>query len=229
MPRKTGLARFPPSWQPVLEDEPAKPYFAALQNFVAAERAAFEVHPPADKVYAALEWAPFDKVKVVILGQDPYHDEGQAHGLAFSVPPGVRQPPSLINIFKELQADFGFPRPKSGNLVPWARQGVLLLNAVLTVRAHTPNSHRNKGWEIFTDTIITKLNARRKPIMFVLWGAPARKKKKFLTSPQHARFESAHPSPLSAQTGFFGSKPFSTINRALSSWGQKEIDWRLPD
>src|SRR5262249_28654467 len=152
---------------------------------------------------------------VVILGQDPYHDQGQAHGLAFSVPPGVKPPPSLVNTFKELKADLHVPSPASGCLVPWADQGVLLLNTVLTVRAHQPNSHRNKGWEVFTDTIISKLNERTDPVIFVLGGAPAKKKKSLVDQARHAILEAAHPSPFSANHGFFGSRPFSSINRIL--------------
>jgi uracil-DNA glycosylase len=164
---------------------------------------------------------------VVILGQDPYHDEGQAHGMAFSVQPGVKPPPSLVNIFKELRSDLD-STSEGGCLVPWADQGVLLLNTVLTVRAHQPHSHRNQGWEQFTDALITRLNERADPVIFVLWGGPAKKKRLLLKQPRHVILEAAHPSPLSAHQGFFGSRPFSTINRTLASWGKAEIDWRLP-
>jgi uracil-DNA glycosylase len=220
--------QLPDSWRAVVGEELTKPYFAQLHPFVEAERAAHEIYPPDDQVYSALKHTAFAAVKVVILGQDPYHDKGQAHGLAFSVPPGVRPPPSLVNIFKELTADLNVPRPASGCLIPWAEQGVLLLNTVLTVRAHQPNSHRNKGWEKFTDTIMAKLAGRADPVIFVLWGGPAKKKKALVSQSHHAILEAAHPSPLSAHHGFFGSRPFSTINRMLTSWGKQEIDWRLP-
>jgi uracil-DNA glycosylase len=220
--------QLPTSWKPVLGDELAKPYFPQLQSFLETERAADQVYPADEQIFTSLEHTPFSAVKVVILGQDPYHDKGQAHGLAFSVAPGVKPPPSLLNIFKELEGDLGVPRPASGCLIPWARQGVLLLNTVLTVRAHQPHSHRNKGWEIFTDAILTKLNERSDPVVFVLWGAPAKKKNKLLDPTRHAVLEAAHPSPLSAHNGFFGSRPFTTINRTLASWGKGEIDWRIP-
>jgi uracil-DNA glycosylase len=220
--------QLPASWKPVVGEELTKDYYINLCRFVEAERAAHEIYPLDEQVFSALEYTPFRDVKVVFLGQDPYHDKGQAHGLAFSVPTGVRPPPSLVNIFKELHADLQVPPPAGGCLTPWARQGVLLLNAVLTVRAHEPNSHRNQGWEIFTDTVITKLNERADPLIFVLWGAPARKKKKFLDTARHVVVEGAHPSPLSAHHGFFGSRPFSAVNRTLASWGKTEIDWRNP-
>ncbi len=176
----------------------------------------------------ALRHTPFASVKVVILGQDPYHDIGQAHGLAFSVPAGIKQPPSLVNIFKELRADLDILPPDQGSLVGWADQGVLLLNTILTVRAHEAHAHRRQGWETFTDTIIKKLNERPDPVVFVLWGTPARLKKKLLDPRRHLVLEAAHPSPLSAHRGFFGSKPFSAINRALATWGKEQIDWRIP-
>jgi uracil-DNA glycosylase len=217
----------PAAWKPVVGAELTKPYFVELRHFLEVERATYEIYPPDELVFNALKHTPFIDVKVVILGQDPYHDKGQAHGLAFSVPPGIKPPPSLVNIFKELKADLDGPPPANGCLVPWADQGVLLLNTVLTVRAHQPNSHRNKGWEIFTDTIIRKLSERADPAIFVLWGAPAKKKKNLLDQPRHAILEAAHPSPFSAAQGFFGSRPFSTINRILASWGAEEIDWRI--
>jgi uracil-DNA glycosylase len=220
--------RLPASWKPVVGDELKKPYFLALRRFLEAERGVHEVYPPDHQVYNALKHNPFATVKAVILGQDPYHDKGQAHGLAFSVPPGIRPPPSLVNIFKELKADLDTPPPASGCLIPWADQGVLLLNTVLTVRAHQANSHRNRGWETFTDSLITKLNDRVDPVIFVLWGGPAKKKKSLLDQPRHAVLEAAHPSPLSAHNGFFGSRPFSKINGVLNSWGKEEIDWRIP-
>jgi uracil-DNA glycosylase len=220
--------RLPVSWEHVVGPEVAKPYFLALSQFLDAERAAHQVFPAAEQVFAALEHTPYGAVKVVILGQDPYHDDGQAHGMAFSVRPGVKPPPSLVNIFKELCSDLEMPAVGGGCLIPWAKQGVLLLNAVLTVRAHEPHSHRNRGWEQFTDAIITRLNERPDPVIFVFWGGPAKKKKVLITQPRHVILEAAHPSPLSVRQGFFGSRPFSTINRQLASWGQKEIDWRLP-
>jgi uracil-DNA glycosylase len=219
--------RLPLSWEPVIGAELHKPYFLALRQFLDAERAAHQVFPAADQVFAALEHTPYGAVKVVILGQDPYHDDGQAHGMAFSVQPGVKPPPSLVNIFKELCSDLEMPAAAGGCLVPWAHQGVLLLNTVLTVRAHEPHSHRNRGWEQFTDAIITRLNERAEPVIFVLWGGPAKKKKLLITQPRHVILQAAHPSPLSAHQGLFGSRPFSTINRQLARWGQREIDWRL--
>lgn len=220
--------QLPENWKSVVGAELTKPYFVELVQTIEAERAAGDVYPPPDQVFAALEWTPFSAVKVVILGQDPYHDKGQAHGLSFSVPPGVKPPPSLVNIFKELHADLGHIAPDHGCLVPWAQQGVLLLNTVLTVRAHTPNSHRNKGWETFTDTIITSLSARTEPAIFVLWGGHAQKKKKLIDLSRHRVLEAAHPSPLSAHSGFFGSKPFSGVNAILREWGSSEIDWNIP-
>jgi len=217
--------QLPASWVPVLADELTRPYFADLQQFLTRERAGHEVFPTDERVFAAFNLTPFDAVRVVILGQDPYHDVGQAHGLAFSVLPGVKLPASLRNIFKEL----GGPTPKHGCLVPWAKQGVLLLNTVLTVRAHEPNSHRGKGWETFTDAVIAQLSQRADPIVFVLWGKPAQAKKALIDSGKHSVLEAAHPSPLSAHNGFFGSKPFSTINDQLRTWGKSEIDWTIPD
>jgi uracil-DNA glycosylase len=221
--------QLPTSWKPVVGDELTKPYFQELRRFLVAERAADEVYPADEQIFNSLEHTPFSAVKVVILGQDPYHDKGQAHGLAFSVAPGIKPPPSLLNIFKEMADDLGVPHSASGCLIPWAKQGVLLLNTVLTVRAHQPHSHRNKGWEVFTDSILRKLNARADPVVFVLWGAPAKKKKGLIDQPRHAMLEAAHPSPLSAYQGFFGSHPFSKINRTLTSWGKREIDWRVTE
>jgi uracil-DNA glycosylase len=176
----------------------------------------------------ALQTTPFEKVKVLLLGQDPYHDEGQAHGLCFSVRPGVRPPPSLMNMFRELKSDLGCSIPNNGCLTPWAKQGVLLLNTVLTVRAHKAGSHQGKGWEHFTDTIISALNERDKPVVFALWGGHAQKKKKLITEPRHRVLTAAHPSPLSFKK-FLGSKPFSAINNALEELGEEPIDWRIPD
>ena len=223
------IPSLPESWQPVLDDECDKPYFQKLEQFVQAERLAHTVYPPAQDVFSALALTPYDEVKVFILGQDPYHGEGQAHGLAFSVRPGVPPPPSLVNMFKELRDDVGCRIPNNGYLVPWAKQGVLLLNAVLTVRAHEPNSHKNQGWEKFTDEVIRQVNAKQEPVVFVLWGGYAGKKLSLIDAERHTVIRSAHPSPLSARNGFFGSKPFSAINHALRAAGKPEIDWQIPD
>lgn len=214
-------------WNPILRDEFDKAYWPELMAFVAAERAAGDVYPPHDEVFAALHLTPFADVKVVILGQDPYHGPGQAHGLCFSVNPGVRIPPSLVNIFKELDADLGIPPAPSGDLRPWARQGVLLLNTTMTVRAHQAASHQGKGWETFTDEVIRAVGARDERVVFVLWGSHARKKKALVDRSRHTIIESPHPSPLSAHRGFFGSRPFSAANAALEAAGRTPIDWRL--
>jgi uracil-DNA glycosylase len=220
--------QLPADWQTVLAEELEKPYFQRLKEFVDGERAQYLVFPPEDDVFNALKLTPFDRVKVLLLGQDPYHDDGQAHGLCFSVRPGVRPPPSLMNVFKELKNDLGCAIPNNGYLVPWAEQGVLLLNAVLTVRAHVPNSHKDKGWETFTDAVLRAVNARATPVVFVLWGAYAQKKEKLIDTERHRVLKAAHPSPLSAKK-FFGSKPFSAVNRALEEFGEKPINWQLPD
>src|SRR5437868_5144870 len=220
--------QLPPSWQPVVGAELTRPYFLELRQFLEAQRAAHQIFPAAEQVFNALEQTDFAAVKVVILGQDPYHGEGQAHGLAFSVSPGIKPPPSLANIFKELHNDVGCPKPRDGYLVPWAEQGVLLLNAVLTVRAHQANSHKNKGWEKFTDAVITAVGHKSDPVVFLLWGAPAQKKMKLIDTSHHVIIRSAHPSPLSARAGFFGSKPFSRANEALEANGKPPIDWCLP-
>ncbi len=220
----------PSFWRTALAPEFAKPYWAALTQFVDAERAAHTVFPPDVDVLNALRLTPYEKVRVFILGQDPYHDDNQAHGLAFSVRPGIKPPPSLANIFKELKTDIpGFTIPNNGYLVPWAEQGVLLLNAVLTVRAHTPNSHKAKGWETFTDAVIKAVSNKPEPVVFVLWGGYAQKKEALIDTSRHIILKSVHPSPLSARNGFFGSQPFSRINTALTENGQPPIDWRLPD
>jgi uracil-DNA glycosylase len=221
--------KLPHSWQAVVGEELDRPYFHKLREFLDVERARHEVFPPADRVFSALELAPYEKVNVLIVGQDPYHDNGQAHGLAFSVRPGVRLPPSLVNIFKELRDDLGCRIPNNGYLVPWAEQGVLLLNTVLTVRAHSPASHKGKGWERFTDAVIRKVAEKPDRVVFVLWGGPAQKKRSLIQDSDHVLVESAHPSPLSAKNGFFGSRPFSKINAALREAGEPEIDWQLPD
>jgi uracil-DNA glycosylase len=212
----------------VLGDQLRQPYFRELMSFIDEERREHTVYPPEPDVSNAFRLTPYESVKVVILGQDPYHGEGQAHGLAFSVRPGVRPPPSLKNIFKELHTDVGCSAPKDGSLEPWARQGVLLLNAVLTVRAGQPNSHRGKGWEQFTDAAISAVSARTERVVFVLWGGPAQKKLSLIDTTRHAVLKSPHPSPLSAKTGFFGSRPFSAVNAALRAAGQEPIDWCLP-
>jgi uracil-DNA glycosylase len=217
----------PKSWRPRLDAELEKPYFGALRRFVDGERRSHTVYPPEDEVFAALERTPYDRVKVMILGQDPYHGPGQAHGLAFSVRPGVTPPPSLRNIFRELRDDLGCPVPRDGSLVPWAEQGVLLLNAVLTVRAGEPNSHRGKGWETFTDAVIRAVNDRPGPVVFVLWGGYAAKKEALIDAGPHVVLKSAHPSPLSAKRGFFGSRPFTKVNAALEDAGQAPVDWCL--
>jgi uracil-DNA glycosylase len=214
-------------WNPVLRGEFAKPYWAELQSFVAAERARGQVYPAHDDVFAALHLTPYADVKVLILGQDPYHGPGQAHGLCFSVQRGVAPPPSLLNIVKELEADLGLPAPSHGCLESWARQGVLLLNATLTVRAHAAASHQGKGWERFTDEVIRAVNAKPERVVFVLWGASARKKKALIDTSRHVIIESAHPSPLSASNGFFGSRPFSRANAALVEAGREPVDWTI--
>ncbi len=217
------------SWRPLLIEETRKPYYRELQQFVATERQSGTVFPPEAEVFSALHLTPVEKVSVLILGQDPYHDDHQAHGLCFSVRPGIAIPPSLLNIFKELNSDLGCKIPDNGYLTRWAEQGVLLLNAVLTVQAHQANSHQNKGWEIFTDAVIKAVNAKPDPVVFVLWGAYARKKIGLIDQSRHTVIESAHPSPLSAYRGFFGSRPFSRINAALQKNGKAEIDWQIAD
>jgi uracil-DNA glycosylase len=219
----------PPSWQPLLNAERDKPYFQKLEQFVDEERAAHEVYPPQEQVFSALELTPYEQVRVLILGQDPYHGPNQGHGLAFSVRPGVGKPPSLVNIFRELRDDIGCTVPNNGYLEPWARQGVLMVNAVLTVRAHQANSHKGKGWEKFTDEIIRRVNEKQSRVVFVLWGGYAGKKESLIDTSRHTVVRSAHPSPLSAHNGFFGSKPFSQINAALRESGQGEIDWQIPN
>ena len=216
-------------WNPLLRDEFAKPYWADLQRFVDDEREHHQVYPPPDQVFAALHQTPHAEVKVVILGQDPYHGPGQAHGLCFSVRPGVPVPPSLKNIFKELHADLGIDIPNHGNLDAWTHQGVLLLNTSLTVRAHQAASHQGKGWETFTDAVIDAVNAKPEPVVFLLWGAAARRKQTRIDTDRHVIIESVHPSPLSARNGFFGSRPFSRANAALEAAGRTPVDWSLPD
>jgi len=219
--------QLPKSWRTILAPEFSKPYFTQLCEFVNAERAAHTVFPPEDEVFTALKLTPFEQMKVLLLGQDPYHDDGQAHGLCFSVKPGIKPPPSLVNIFKELKADVGCKIPNHGYLVHWAEQGVLMLNAVLTVRAHEPNSHKDKGWEKFTDAIIEAASARTQPVVFVLWGGYAQKKTGLIDA-RNPILKAAHPSPLSVKK-FMGSKPFSAVNAALAQLGQTPIDWQIPD
>lgn len=215
-------------WNPVLGAELAQPYFAELRHFVDAERRHHQVFPPAEDVFAALHLTPYAEVKVLILGQDPYHGPGQAHGLCFSVRPGVVIPPSLANIHAELEADLGLPRPDHGGLDAWARQGVLLLNATLTVRAHRAASHQGKGWETFTDAVIRAVDAKGERVVFILWGSSARRKRALVDTSRHAVIESPHPSPLSAHRGFLGSRPFSRANEALVAVDQEPVDWRIP-
>lgn len=218
-----------PSWATALADEFKKPYFAELAAFLREERKNGLVYPPPNRLFAAFNATPFDEVKVVILGQDPYHGRGQAHGLAFSVLPGTALPPSLKNIYKELEQDVGCRKVRHGYLLRWAERGVLLLNSVLTVRAEQPGSHRGRGWEIFTDEVIRRLGGRDRPLVFVLWGRYAREKFGLIDSNRHPVVSSAHPSPLSAASGFFGSKPFSRANAYLEALDQAPIDWQLPE
>lgn len=216
-------------WLEPLRPEFSKPYYKKLYQTVNEEYRTHQIFPPADDIFNAFALTPLHEVKVVILGQDPYHGEGQAHGLCFSVKPDVEIPPSLVNIYKELQDDCGCEIPNNGYLTKWAKQGVLLLNTVLTVRAHQANSHRGIGWEEFTDAAIRVLNEQDRPIVFILWGRPAQMKKSMLTNPNHLIIESPHPSPLSAYRGFFGSRPFSRTNKFLKEHGLKEIDWQIED
>ncbi|EGJ99812.1 uracil-DNA glycosylase [Dysgonomonas gadei] len=213
------------SWKEQLIDEFDKDYFVKLTDFVRNEYRTKQIFPPAKLIFNAFEHTPFDKVKVVILGQDPYHNDGQAHGLSFSVPDGMPAPPSLVNIFKEINRDMGIPVPRSGNLTRWANQGVLLLNATLTVQAHMAGSHQKKGWEAFTDAAIHKLAEGRENIVFILWGAYAQKKAAFIDANKHLVLKSVHPSPLSAHNGFFGNNHFSEANKYLKSKGIEPIEW----
>lgn len=214
-------------WDSVLGEEYIKDYFLKLKKFVLDEYNSKIIYPPINEVFNAFYYTAYKDVRVVILGQDPYHGVDQAEGLSFSVKKGVRKPPSLINIFKELHDDLGYDIPKDGSLVSWTKQGVLLLNAVLTVEASRAASHQGKGWEIFTDAVIKAINKRSEPVVFILWGSYARSKKSLITNPNHYVIESAHPSPLSAYHGFFGSRPFSRTNNFLKSKGLKEINWEI--
>ncbi len=218
-----------PSWLAALTPETRKPYWDELQTFVADERAHQTIYPPAEDVFNAFRYTPLDKVNVFLLGQDPYPGAGQAHGLCFSVRPGVRVPASLRNIYQELRDDLGIAPVTHGYLASWAKQGVLMLNACLTVRAESPNSHAGKGWEKFTDAAIKAVNDLKHPVVFLLWGAYAQKKIKLIDETRHVIIKSAHPSPLSAANGFFGSKPFSKINDSLKELGRAPIEWQLPE
>jgi uracil-DNA glycosylase len=213
------------SWLPVLAEEFDKPYFKKLISFVKEEYNIAEVYPPGPQIFNAFEKCPFDQVKVVILGQDPYHGRGQANGLAFSVNDQVRIPPSLLNIFKEIKTDLGKDIPATGNLERWAGQGVLLLNATLTVRANTAGSHQKRGWEEFTDAVIKLLSERKENLVFLLWGAYAQRKAELIDGSRHLILKAAHPSPFAADKGFFGSRPFSKANAYLREHGREEIDW----
>lgn len=214
-------------WDQLLNEEYQKEYFSDLMNFIKKEYKEKTIYPKQNEVFNAFRYTDFDNLKVVILGQDPYHGPNQAEGLSFSVSNSVLKPPSLKNIFKELESDLGIPYPEANSLKSWAKQGVLLLNAVLTVEEHKPTSHKDKGWEIFTDDVIKIINQKKEPVVFILWGAYARNKKALITNPNHYIIESAHPSPFSARNGFFGSKPFSKTNVFLKSKGIKEIDWKV--
>ncbi len=227
--RKDGLdmGMIDNDWLEELEAEFQKPYYKELYQFVKEEYNTTQIFPSADDIFNAFHLTPLSKVKVVILGQDPYHNVGQAHGLCFSVKPDVAVPPSLVNIYKELHDDLGCDIPNNGYLIKWAEQGILMLNTVLTVRAHMANSHKGKGWEKFTDAAIQALNKQDRPIVFILWGRPAQMKKKMLNNPKHLILEAAHPSPLSAHNGFFGSRPFSKTNQFLQENGLEPIDWQI--
>ncbi len=215
------------SWKEVLTDEFNSEYFQNLKEFLLEEKKQHKVFPPGSQIFSAFNFTPFDKVKVVIIGQDPYHGQGQAHGLCFSVPKGIKIPPSLKNIFKEINQDIGLPISESGNLGNWAKQGILLLNATLTVRANQAGSHQNKGWEIFTDSVIKKLSKRKSGLVFLLWGAFAQAKDGLIDTSKHHILKAAHPSPFSSYRGFFGCRHFSKTNEKLKAQGLKEIDWKV--
>lgn len=224
------MAMITNDWLPALKEEFAKPYYRTLYEFVKTEYATTRIYPPAEDIFNALHFTPLGQVKVVILGQDPYHNEHQAHGLSFSVLPDQKDiPPSLQNIYKELQDDLGCRIPNNGHLKKWADQGVLLLNTVLTVRAHQANSHQGRGWEHFTDAIIEAVNAQDRPIVYMLWGRPAQGKIPMLTNPKHLILKAPHPSPLSAYRGFFGCRHFSQANHFLEENGIAPIDWQIED
>jgi uracil-DNA glycosylase len=216
-------------WEPILADEFNKPYYISLRQFLVNEYKTRVIYPDKNDIFSALRLSSYANTKVVILGQDPYHGPGQAHGLSFSVKPGVKTPPSLQNMYQELQTDLGCDIPNNGYLVKWAEQGVLLLNTVLTVRAESPNSHKGKGWELFTDRVIQALNEREQPVVFLLWGSHAGNKKSLIDADRHRIIRSPHPSPLSAYRGFFGSRPFSRTNQHLLELGSQPIDWQIPN
>ncbi|MCB0429524.1 MAG: uracil-DNA glycosylase [Flavobacteriales bacterium] len=217
-----------PGWLQYLNQEFRKDYFLQLKNFLLEEKQKHTVYPPGAEIFNAFNLTPFDQVKAVIIGQDPYHGQGQANGLCFSVAPGIRVPPSLVNIFKEIRDDIGCPIPSNGDLRPWAEQGVLLLNATLTVRASSAGSHQNRGWETFTDEVIRTLSACKNNLVFLLWGRFAQAKSTLIDTGKHHILKAAHPSPFAAANGFFGCKHFSKTNEILRASGQKEIDWCLP-
>ncbi len=219
----------PEDWRKILEDELNSPEFKNLEHFLENEWSSQTIFPPKEKIFTAMQLTPFSKVKVLLLGQDPYHDDNQAHGLAFSVQNGVKIPPSLRNIYKELESDLKISPARNGNLKTWAEQGVLLINTVLTVRAHSANSHAGQGWEWFTDAVLKHLNQKEDTVIFLLWGANAAKKIPLIDSEKHIIITSPHPSPLSAYRGFFGSKPFSKINKVLEEHKIRPINWKLPD
>ena len=221
------MVQFNNSWDILLKDEFQKPYYLNLRKFLVQEYKTQTIYPNMNNIFNSLKYTDYKDVKVVILGQDPYHQPNQAHGLCFSVLKGVNPPPSLQNMYKEIHAEYGYPIPTHGELTYWAKQGVLMMNTVLTVRESQPNSHKGMGWEIFTDNVITLLNQRPEPMVFLLWGANARAKKKIITNPNHLVLESAHPSPLSAYNGFFGNGHFKKANEFLKSKGIQEIDWQI--
>ena len=221
------MVQFNNSWDVLLKDEFQKPYYLNLRKFLVQEYKTQTIYPNMNNIFNALKYTDYKDVKVVILGQDPYHQPNQAHGLCFSVLKGVNPPPSLQNMYKEIHAEYGYPIPQHGELTYWAEQGVLMMNTVLTVRESQPNSHKGMGWEIFTDNVISLLNLRPEPMVFLLWGANARAKKKLITNPNHLVLESAHPSPLSAYNGFFGNGHFKKANKFLKSKGMAEIDWQI--
>lgn len=214
-------------WSLILKDEFEKDYYKKLKSFIDDEYASKTIYPPKEDIFNALNAADYKDVKVVILGQDPYHEKGQAHGMCFSVKPGIKIPPSLVNIYKEMQSDIGTYIPDNGYLVKWASQGVLMINTLLTVREGEAFSHKGKGWELFTDAIITAVGKKDTPVVFILWGAPAQKKESLIENKNHLIIKSAHPSPLSARRGFFGSKPFSKCNEYLVKNNLKAIDWQI--
>ncbi len=221
------MVQFNNSWDILLKDEFQKPYYLNLRKFLVQEYKTQTIYPHMNDIFNALKYTDYKDVKVVILGQDPYHQPNQAHGLCFSVKKGVNPPPSLQNMYKEIHAEYGFPIPNHGELTYWAEQGVLMMNTVLTVRESQPNSHKGMGWEIFTDNVISLLNLRPEPMVFLLWGANAKAKKKIITNPNHLVLTSAHPSPLSAYNGFFGNGHFRKANEFLKSKGMTEIDWKI--